>query len=117
MKITSVRVRKLVSTRHGYGHHAVELEAEVEPGELFETVAAKLSAEVDCQIRLAEKRSNLRASIDELMEEVSWYERQRDRLKAEVDGYRKAVQEHEKIAELAAKHGLDAEGLANPLPF
>lgn len=118
MKITNIRVRKLVSGP-GYNHHAAEVEARLEDGDEPNDVHEQLSGFVDAKIRNAAEIDTLRDLRDHLRSEVKDLEVARDRLKREVERNRAAIKSHEKIAELAEKAGLDVpEHLAEcMIPF
>ena len=117
MKVTTIRLRKLVSTPHGYGHHAVELEAQVEPGETYDEAVEKLGHEVDVQIRQAGERDQLRQTLDQLRSDVKWHEDRLVAVKMDVATNRAIIKACDKLQDLAAKHGIPWNDKGNPLSF
>ena len=117
MKVTTIRLRKLASMPDGYGHHAVEIEAQVEPGEAIEVAAAQLHAEVDQQLATLQGRTSVRQSLDDMQDEVEWQREERRRLDAEVSRLHGIVAAHQDLAELAEERGLNLHGLPLPVPF
>jgi hypothetical protein len=101
MRITAIRIRKLVSRATGYGHDAAEIEAALEDGDDPDTVATELRQRVDTEIRHSQERSLLDGILDELRYEVVRLERQRDGLHREIDDQRKIINDIEKLAEMA----------------
>lgn len=121
MKITSIRFRRLQSHDRGYGHDAVEAEATVSEGEAPEQAMADLKLWVMEQLGRVREVDKLVEAAQRLREDVTRYERDRDRLKKEVDVYRKVVRESDKLHALAKAAGLteEAEMLfnADEIPF
>lgn len=119
MKITAIRIRKLVSRSVGYGHDAAEIEAQIEEGDDPDAVAAELHRRVDAEIRQGAERNRLTVTMTELYDAVTDLERQKERLTKQVEANRKAIREHEGLLELANERGIKLDGdLADQLiPF
>jgi len=117
MKVTHVRIRKLVSHANRFGHEACELEAQVEDGEDWEVVAEALRQEVDAQLRHADERSRLIRTLDDLRAGVVNLEREAERIRASIAEGRNIIRQHDELAEIARERGLDADALRDPLPF
>ena len=117
MKVTTIRLRKLVSTPHGYGHHAVELEAQIEDGESYDEAMEKLRRQVDAQVHQAGERDTLTQTLDELRRDVKWHEDRLARVKAEVTANRAIIKAHDQLQQLAAKLGVAWDDAGNPLRF
>lgn len=122
MKITKIRLRSLHSISHGYGHEAVEIEADVADGEDVE------QAIHDLRDRLA---SELRASLDmreaftktgrqraRAFQEIGSLERERDNLRQQMLENRRVLGQYDALRELAIAQGLPgADKLDGELPF
>ena len=106
MKVATIRLRKLVSTPHGYGHHAVELEGVVEPGESYEDAIEALRIQVETQLRQAGERETLCSRLDELRRAVVLHEKRCASLLAEVEANRVIIKTHRKLQDLAQQHGI-----------
>ena len=106
MKITAIRIRKLVSRATGYGHDAAEIEAAVEDGEDPAAVAEELHRLVDTQIRQGADADRLRYTLDDLRSEVVRLERQKLALAQDIGKQAEAISKHEVLAEMAAKAGI-----------
>lgn len=119
MKITHIRIRKLVSRPTGYGHDAIELEAQINPDtEDYETEIDALRVEVERQLQKASGHRDLSTKITDLYEEIHGLELRRDSLKGQVDENRKAIREHVQLLKLANEAGIDAHALDdNLMPF
>ncbi len=83
MKITAVRVSKLVSGP-GYNNTSVAAEAIVEKGDNPETVHSELCQWVDKQLGLQKDVRELNELRDELRTEVMHLERRRDSLREKI---------------------------------
>lgn len=125
MNITAIRLRKLISTPIGYGHHAAEIEAHVGPDDDAGAVAATLHAELDAQLATAQGREAKRLDILEMEREAEYLKlrveglaAQRDDLQAQVRRNRDIIGQHEEINTLARERGLDPHGLPDEeMPF
>ena len=119
MRITHVRVRKLVSLTAGYGHDAIEMEAEVQDGESFESVVETLNSEIAKQLHKKAEERRLWRELDSLQRDVMSKMNERDGLDREIKAQRKIIREHDKLLRLAKEHGIDAQALdaALNLPF
>lgn len=106
MKITAIRIRKLVSRATGYGHDAAEIEAAVEDGDDPAAVAEELHRLVDTQIRQGADADRLRYTLDDLRSEVVRLERQKSGLVRELADQREEICKHEALAEMAVKAGI-----------
>ncbi len=106
MKVTTIRLRKLVSTPHGYGHHAVELEGVVEPGESYEDAVEALRIQVETQLRQAGERETLCSTLDEMRSAVVYQEKRLASIKAEIEANRAIISNHGKLQDLAQRHGI-----------
>lgn len=80
MKITSIRIRKLVSTEQGFGHNAIEIEAAVEENDNYEHVVAAVQKKVEEQLARIMHKDSLSLAIHELQDEVHRLEREKNRL-------------------------------------
>lgn len=117
MRITAVRVRKLVSGP-GYNHHAIEAEAAVGPDDDPGHVYEKLAGWVDGQLRGLQEIDDLSERRDSLRYEVKRLEDRRDALRKNIDHDNAIIARHDKLRELAAQHGLTgAEDIGDPIPF
>lgn len=119
MKVTSVRVRALVSNPVGYGHHAIELEVQLEEqdkGE-WQAIADSMERQIKEKIAKMQRRDHLQMDHDTLIESVATLQRHKDRLEAEVADYRRVASGYEQLGELAEKHGLKVDGLPDGIPF
>ena len=119
MKITTVRYRRLQSHDRGYGHDAMEAEAEVQPGETADDAFAKLKEWVTVQLGHQREIGRLCDTLESLRDRVKAEERSRDRVKAEAEEYRKVLEQNDKLYELALANGLTEEAnlLSMPVPF
>lgn len=107
MKITHIRIRKLVSRPVGYGHDAAEIEAALEEGDDPADVAARLHGQVEAEIRHGEERGRLFETLDELRDQVALAERRRDRLKGEIAEANAELEQIDGLCDLAKEHGIE----------
>lgn len=121
MKITAMRVRALVSNPVGFGHHAIELEVQLEEEDngRWQEIADSMEREIKGQIAKMQRRDRLQMDHGELTAAVAVLQDRKDRLEAEIAGYRKVELEFEKLGELARRHGLHAaaDKLPDEIPF
>lgn len=106
MKITAIRIRKLVSRPTGYGHDAAEIEAQVEDGDDVESVAASLHSHCEAEIRRGREFADLRRTLDDLRSDVMRLQRQRDGIEDDLKRIRDQIAEAQDFAEAAEKAGL-----------
>lgn len=114
MRITAIRVGKLISGP-GFANTRVELEAAVDSADDEETTVEMLSAACDrhlARLRGVEAAPRVVADIEEL-------ERQRAKLRDEVQELHAIVSRHEKLARLAQALNLEGGGdlLDQIIPF
>ncbi len=119
MKIITVRFRRLESHKRGYGHDAVEAEAQVEPYETADEALTKLQVWVSARLRHEQEIDDRINDLERLRDNVAHYERRVAGLKEDIDRGRKIIAEHEKLHDLAREHGLDTEAgeLGDGIPF
>ena len=118
MKITAIRIRKLVSRERGYGHDAAEIEAAVEDGDNPEDVAATLHNMVDAQIRAGSREAHLRETMEQLYENIHGLERRRDIVNQELADQNAAIRKNDALIKLGKKHGIDVTEAENAtMPF
>jgi hypothetical protein len=106
MKITAIRIRKLVSRPTGYGHDAAEIEAQVEEGENYEDVAARLHLLVEAEVRRGREIGSLAGTLDMLREDVVRLERTRTGIEGDIERIRDEIAAATDFAEAAEKAGL-----------
>lgn len=118
LKITAVRVRKLMSGP-GYNHHAVEAEARVDDGDDAAEVRERLTAWVDGELRGHREIEELSAHRDMLRSDVVRLEDQRDALRKDIAKGTKIIAEHDKLRGMAEAAGLGdvVRELGDPMPF
>lgn len=118
MRITAIRYRRLQSHEFGYGHDAVEAEAQIDEGEDAETALDELKAWVQNKLNKSELTRKLSTDLNDLANEVRSLEATRDRLLGEIKANRKIIVEHESLAALAREKGIDAGNLIDDgIPF
>ena len=91
MKITKIRYRKLISLPDAYSHQAVELEAEVEPGEDPDAAMLDLKHEVERQLADSAERHRLYRDMNILLGEIAETIRERDQVRHETETLRSAL--------------------------
>lgn len=106
MKITAIRYRRLKSQTVGYGHEAVEAEAQVEDGEAPDDALSALKAWVDRHVDAALRHEYNARRAEELANRVAGLESDRDRLRSEVERNREILRQHSKLADLARANGM-----------
>ena len=113
MRITAIRIRKLRSHQHGYGHDAAEIEAAVEDGDDPAVVAETLHAAVEAELYRANRKHDALRSLSELNGQIATSEHEKARLericaelKADVARQRAIIAAHEKLAGLAKQQNL-----------
>lgn len=111
MRITAIRVRKLISGPN-FSNLAVEAEIAPEPWEDADAARERLSAWVDAQLGKMRERDVLVEDVTALRREVVSLEQRRQGMKEDIDAARKVIREHEKLRELAVKNGIDQGGFA-----
>src|SRR4051794_10510048 len=111
MKITAIRIRKLVSTRHGHGHNAVEFTAAVEEGDNPLEIAAKLRQMVDLQIHLADQREGLMHSLESLKAQVEQTSQILSDMKDQLNETLDRVDQCGELFGLAVERGIDVSAL------
>jgi hypothetical protein len=107
MKVTTVRYRRLQSHDRGYGHDAVEAEAQVEAHETAEEAFGALQAWVNGQLGMTREINSLSDTLIGLAEDVRRKERDLTRVAEQVKRGREVIAEHEALGALAAEHKLD----------
>jgi len=119
MKITTVRYRRLKSHQHGYGHDAIEAEAQVDEGESAEDALSGLKIWVQERLADGEERDRAYRKLEDIRLDVERYTRDRDRLKGECEEIRKIARGSDDLYELAKKAGReDLAALFNDeIPF
>jgi predicted nucleic acid-binding Zn-ribbon protein len=117
MRVTAIRIRKLVSREVGYGNDAAEFEAEVEAGDDLQVVADKLHQLVGAEIAKAQGRDELIDNLADLQDQLTGLSRQLTALKAEIEENDRVIAAHEELAELARERGIRAASQLNPIPF
>lgn len=118
MRVTAIRIRKLVSRPTGFGHDAAEIEAEVEPGDDPEKVAEALHEMVAGEIRRSTEANSLRVTLDQVRNDVVYYQGRRDGLKADVERYRTALRQYKEFVAKAQQAGIaPPESLQDDIPF
>lgn len=118
MKVTAIRIRKLVSRPTGFGHDAAEIEAEVEPGEDPAEVAKRLHQMVDTEIRQGGEISTIYRTLDEVRNDATYWTARRDSMRAAVSGYRTALREYKDFVAKAQAAGIaPPESLQDDIPF
>lgn len=116
MKITAIRIRRLVSGP-GYNHHAVEAEAEVLDHQDPDLVHEALSSWIDRQLAIHRETDGLQERRDSLREEVHRLQQSTESQRSIIAENRCIIQSHEELSSLAQKHGIDPKGLDDGLPF
>lgn len=118
MKITTIRYRRLQSHDRGYGHDAVEAEAQIDEGEDAESALAELKVWVLHRLDGIREIDQHIETLDSLRYQVTDRQREYERLDAEVKKNRKIIAEHEQLATLAREKGIDAGDLIDDgIPF
>jgi len=120
VKITTVRYRRLQSHDRGYGHDAVEAEGQIEDGEDADAALDALKLWVLHRLDGIREIDHHIDTLQSLRGQVSSAERRLSGIKEDIETGRKIITEHEKLAEIAKREGLDAEGeqlFAVNLPF
>ncbi len=118
MRITAIRYRRLQSHERGYGHDAVEAEAQIDEHEDAEAALDELKVWVLHRLDGVREIDRHIETLQSLREQVVSHERERDRLGAEIKANRKIIAEHEDLAALARKEGIDAGNLIDDgIPF
>lgn len=120
MKITSVRVHRLVSGP-GFSNHAIDAEAAVGEDEDPAAALEQLTAWVEGQLAARTEIDHLYSCRDSLRYEVRSLESERDGLRKSVARGNKLIADHDKLRALAAEHGLLPDGklldLGDAMPF
>jgi hypothetical protein len=109
MRITTIRYRRLQSHERGYGHDAVEAEAQIDEDEDAESALAELKVWVLERLDGIRKISEHCETLQRLQERVTSEERRLERLQNEVKLNRQIINQHAKLADLARTNGLDTE--------
>lgn len=120
MKITTIRYRRLQSHDRGYGHDAVEAEAQIDEGEDADAALDTLKAWVLHRLEGVREVDRHIDSLQRLQGDVKSAERRLAGLHDDIKQGREIIGQHEKLAEIAKREGLDAEGdqlFAVGLPF
>jgi hypothetical protein len=120
MKITTVRYRRLQSHDRGYGHDAVEAEAQVDQGEDADAAFAALREWVLYRLGTIREVDQHLETLDRLRNAVQSEKRYLDGLKADVKRGREIIEKHEKLADLAREHGIEVEAanlIDDGIPF
>lgn len=118
MRVTAIRIRKLVSRPTGFGHDAAEIEAEVEPSEDAAEVAKRLHLMVDAEIRQGGEISTIHRTLDEMRNDATYWGARRDALKDDVERYRVALRQHKDFVAKAQEAGIaPPESLQDDIPF
>ena len=117
MKITAIRVRKLVSGP-GFNHHAIEAEAAVTDSETPDEAREALTAWIESGLRCEQEITDLRRHLDSLRHEVAQAERRVAGLREDIERGRAIIRQHTELGDLAAKQGIEYQGeLGDPMPF
>ena len=117
MKITHVRV-SILESGPGYNNSSCALEAEIEDGEDYATVANELHAMCKSSIRGQREVERLWDQMDQMRHKLKSYEQMRDEAKRQVEINRKILLEHGKLSVLAREIGLDLGAFsADEMPF
>ncbi|MDB5552161.1 MAG: hypothetical protein JWL86_2145 [Rhizobium sp.] len=107
MKITTIRFRRLRSHDRGYGHDAVEAEAEVQLGETPDEAFSALKAWVDAKLTEEREIGRINGDLQSLRQQLEHETRDRDRLKKEAEEWRAIARSNADFLELARKAGRD----------
>ena len=106
MKITTVRYRRLQSHDRGYGHDAVEAEAQVEEHETADEAMGALQAWVGRCLGMTRQADDLAGRVVDLAREIRDKQHQRDLLAAEIKAANEVVEQYGRLGELAHEHKL-----------
>jgi hypothetical protein len=120
MKITVIRYRRLQSHEFGYGHDAVEAEAQIDEGEDAESALGELKLWVNQRLDGIREVDRHVRTLQTLREQVVSHENERDQLAREIKANRKVIAEHENLAALARENGIDVEAanlIDDGIPF
>lgn len=110
MKITAIRIRKLVSRNVGYGHDAAEIEARLDEDDNPDVVAAELHRRVDTEIRQGAERQRLGETVTELYETVARLEREKERMEKQIKANRAEIAKHKELVAIADRAGIRLDG-------
>lgn len=116
MKITHVRYGVLVTTEN-YCNAQAAAEAIVEEGEDAKACLDRLRQYINTYLGKAKEEHGLDRILSTLQEQVESAKRLLESLRAEVAANRKIIRDHEQLAVLATKHGIDPQGLDDGMPF
>ncbi len=118
MKTTHIRYRRLESHKGGYGHDAVELEAQLEAGDDPETAFLALRKQVLARLGHITDLHVLTSTIEELTENIARQRRLHDKRAAILDEQKRMIERnadiigaHADLARLAADRGIATEAL------
>lgn len=118
MKVTHIRLRRLVSHENRHGHDAVEIEAQVDDDEPFEFAMESLRGLVDGELAYRAQVTEMNRDLSALMVQVRSKERQLETLQRDIERNRGIVQQHDKLIELARANGLqEAVADLDEIPF
>lgn len=119
MRITHIRLRKLESRPHSYGHVAVEMEAEVGEDDDLDQAIHDLRDHVDGELHRQLDQSGDQARSLTLSSQILQLERDHDRLTKEIADNRTVIAEYNLLAEEAKRRGIPGheEMPGNELPF
>lgn len=106
MKITSIRVRRLVSSSQGYHHRALEVEASVMDGDDPDDVREELERYIDEALRKEDEIARINRDLQTMRDDYVVWERQRNALRAEHDALSKKLRAHDKFIDAAQKSGI-----------
>lgn len=119
MKITAVRIRRLISGP-GYENHAIEVEAAV-GDEDPEVVRKNLSNWADDQLMAMKGSRELARRGDLLATDIARLERQKEGLVARVRAGNALISKHSEIRDIAIERGVEIpnlfDGMGDELPF
>lgn len=118
MRTTAIRYRRLESHKGGYGHDAVELEAQLEPGDDPETAFLDLRKQVLARLGHIADLHLLTSTIADLTEDAARQRRLFDRRERILDEQKQAIEcnagiigAHADLARLAADRGIATEAV------
>lgn len=111
MKITTIRYRRLESHKRGYGHDAVEAEAQLDEGEDAEAAMAELKVWVLHRLDGIREIDDHCETLNGIRNRLRDAEREQERLDREIKRKRELVSQFEKLGELAKERGIDAGDL------
>lgn len=109
MKITTVRYRRLQSHDRGYGHDAVEAEAQVDEGEDAEVAFDAVKSWVLRRLETTREADHHIDQLQSLRERVTSESQRLERIRAEVKDGQEVIRKHEKLADLAREHGIEID--------